>query len=216
MPIEPYLSDQWYVRVTDDRFAGSPLRAMEDGSDRGPRPRARPSTGTGLSFHPERYARSRPMENIRDWCISRQLWWGHRIPIWSKSTPASELPDEIAAAASPDSMTAVDSGWTERGAAHRVRTMPDGSIEETICVPRPASIGGDEVEAGLRADLESAGFAQDPDVLDTFLEPPLAASTMGWPDASIHPDAVPEGERLLEAFNPGAVLCTARRSSPSG
>ena len=214
VPIEPYLSDQWYVRVTDDRFAGSALRAMEDGQRQGTAPEGAAVDGDGgLSFHPERYARTFQTwhENIRDWCISRQLWWGHRIPIWSKSTPASELPDEIAAAASPDSMTAVDSGWTERGAAHRVRTMPDGSIEETICVPRPASIGGDEVEAGLRADLESAGFAQDPDVLDTWFSSALwPLSTMGWPDASIHPDAVPEGERLLEAFNPGAVLCTAR------
>ena len=214
VPIEPYLSDQWYVRVTDDRFAGSALRAMEVGQRQGTAPEGAAVDGDGgLSFHPERYARTFQTwhENIRDWCISRQLWWGHRIPIWSKSTPASELPDEIAAAATADSMTAVDSAWTERGAAHRVRTMPDGSIEETICVPRPASIGGDEAEAGLRADLESAGFAQDPDVLDTWFSSALwPLSTMGWPDASIHPDAVPEGERLLEAFNPGAVLCTAR------
>ncbi|MFN0012645.1 MAG: valine--tRNA ligase [Phycisphaerales bacterium] len=85
-PIEPYLSDQWYVRTTDDRFAGAALRAMvpdqraRSVSD-GP---AAPHDG-GLRFFPERYGKTFQHwhENIRDWCVSRQLWWGHRICVWS-------------------------------------------------------------------------------------------------------------------------------------
>ncbi len=97
-PIEPYLSDQWYVRATDDRFAGAALRAMaadqrtppvregriaERGRSAGHVP-ASPHDG-GLRFFPDRYAKTFQHwhENIRDWCVSRQLWWGHRICVWS-------------------------------------------------------------------------------------------------------------------------------------
>jgi len=90
VPIEPYLSDQWYIAVkkpieylrekfgeglidrTDvpvNSLAGLALKPLLDGR---------------LRFIPERYAKTYQswLENLRDWPISRQLWWGHRIPIW--------------------------------------------------------------------------------------------------------------------------------------
>ena len=65
--IEPYLSKQWFVRMQP--LAVPAIAAVRDGSLR-----LYPDRWVGVYLH--------WMENIRDWCISRQLWWGHRIPVW--------------------------------------------------------------------------------------------------------------------------------------
>ena len=65
--VEPYLSEQWFVRMQP--LAEPALKAVNDGE---------------IRFHPEHWISTYRhwMENIQDWCISRQLWWGHRIPAW--------------------------------------------------------------------------------------------------------------------------------------
>jgi valyl-tRNA synthetase len=65
--LEPWLTDQWYVKITP--LAGPALAAVEDGR---------------IRFVPDSWAKTyyQWMRNIQDWCISRQLWWGHRIPAW--------------------------------------------------------------------------------------------------------------------------------------
>ncbi|WP_175072862.1 valine--tRNA ligase [Terribacillus sp. AE2B 122] len=66
--VEPYLSTQWFVNMEPLAKQALELQAGED----------------KINFVPERFERTYSywMENIRDWCVSRQLWWGHRIPAW--------------------------------------------------------------------------------------------------------------------------------------
>jgi len=65
--IEPYLSDQWYVKIKD--LARDAIAAVEEGK---------------IKYVPDRWTKVyiNWMVNLKDWCISRQLWWGHRIPVW--------------------------------------------------------------------------------------------------------------------------------------
>ncbi|UNT56934.1 valine--tRNA ligase [Lysinibacillus capsici] len=67
--VEPYLSAQWFVKMQPLADASLELQKDEEGK---------------VNFVPARFENtySRWMENIRDWCISRQLWWGHQIPAW--------------------------------------------------------------------------------------------------------------------------------------
>ena len=66
--IEPYLSDQWFIRMRD--LVRPAMQAVEDGT---------------IKYIPEHWTKVylNWMENHRDWCISRQIWWGHRIPAWT-------------------------------------------------------------------------------------------------------------------------------------
>ena len=67
--VEPRLSNQWFLKMKD--LAPPALKAVEDNK---------------IKFYPQRWSKiyNHWLNNITDWCISRQLWWGHRIPVWYK------------------------------------------------------------------------------------------------------------------------------------
>ena len=74
--IEPLISRQWFVEM--EPLARPAIEAVREGK---------------VNFYPERWANEyfRWMEDIRDWCISRQLWWGHRIPVWYYTNENGEI-----------------------------------------------------------------------------------------------------------------------------
>jgi valyl-tRNA synthetase len=140
-PIEPYLSDQWFVKMAD--LAEAAMQAVRDGR---------------VKFTPERYANSYLdwLGEKRDWCISRQLWWGHRIPIWH----CNSCTDEDLRAAFGQRK---DVAWQ--------RSETEGRL---IC--SLADLPADALGAHHR-------LVQDTDVLDTWFSSALwPHSTMGWPE----------------------------------
>jgi valyl-tRNA synthetase len=147
-PIEPYLSEQWFVRMGDnpDGTPGLAQMAMDAVTD------------GRVRFFPERYAKTYLdwLGEKRDWCISRQLWWGHRIPIWYVSCPEAEL---------------------KRVFGHRADVcwqLDEEHDRWLVCAldDLPADAVGPKYP-----------LAQDPDVLDTWFSSQLwPHSTFGWPD----------------------------------
>jgi len=193
-PIEPMLSEQWFVNM--DQLAELAMEAVRDGRVR---------------FFPERYAKSYLdwLGEKRDWCISRQLWWGHRIPVWRRTI-------ELAAGAAATTQAGLDKlpGSAADRVALRVTRVADGAV---LADPRaPLDVAGaydvavclrDPQDAALAQPLEAAGFVQDPDVLDTWFSSALwPHSTFGWPGAA---EADGRSE-ALDYFYPTDVLCTAR------
>ena len=213
VPIEPYYTDQWYVKVTDPSLAGSALDAMSreqynTESDSEPRRddagpgedapgRHGPARGDGeLTFTPERYAKTFQTwhENIRDWCISRQLWWGHRIPVWSKPQPIGTESLSLNVRLRVEQWEKDDRLFESKNIFTGDKSLDHFNSTLDICVR-------DEFDQEVISELEANGFERDPDVLDTWFSSALwPLSTLGWPSET----------NELAKWNPTSVLCTAR------
>lgn len=164
--IEPWLTDQWYVDAAT--LAKGPIEAVRDG-----RVEIVPKTWEKTYFN--------WMENIQPWCVSRQLWWGHRIPAWYG---ALKRDDGSLVEGRNQRQIFVGNDEAEVRAQAEAYYGPDWSIEFSDL---PASSYD---EAGsLRVVLEASTqkvcrLQRDPDVLDTWFSSALwPFATLGWPEA---------------------------------
>lgn len=167
--VEPYLTPQWFVRMKP--LAEPAIRVVEEGRVR---------------FVPAQWEKNyfEWMHNIRDWCISRQIWWGHQIPAWYCLTCDAEH--------------IIKTG-------HAVATTREGGpapeitdVTYTILPGAQPIVAWEKPKACPRC--KGADLLQDPDVLDTWFSSALwPFSTLGWP----------EHTKELEVFYPTTVLVTA-------
>ncbi|MGB3861182.1 MAG: valine--tRNA ligase [Candidatus Aminicenantaceae bacterium] len=233
-PIEPYLSKQWFIRMGDveggvhcgsSTSTGKDFRApglAQAAIDAIGREYESPS-GLRLTFYPDhtRYGGTYKswLSEKRDWCISRQLWWGHRIPIWLGNFPANELAHVI------DVLPQVKSenlwAWISdnEGRLHPLDKQKLNDLEAALHYDLLVCLRDEAAEDKYAANLEAIGLKQDPDVLDTWFSSALwPFSTLGWPDPETA--QVDKGQRQLGSVNqqrdnlstyyPGSCLVTAR------
>ncbi|MFA4874909.1 MAG: valine--tRNA ligase [bacterium] len=155
--IEPWLSDQWFVRMRP--LAEAAIRATEEGK---------------VKFHPERWTQFylQWLENARDWCISRQIWWGHRIPVWYCKNPGPGTRNLEPGKDFPGSRSPVPG--------------PDSGSGSQVPGPRSGSLCPPIVARETPTKCPNCGgqdIRQDDDVLDTWFSSALwPFSTLGWPE----------------------------------
>ncbi|EPX76248.1 valine--tRNA ligase [Salipiger mucosus] len=207
--IEPMLTDQWFVAT--DKIVGPALDAVRDG-----RTQILPERDKKVYFH--------WLENIEPWCISRQLWWGHQIPVWyGLNLHASHFTDDEGDGDldEVELLRLLVEGFVRRGLRHHAATDFEAVKAQFVDVigDLPAPLNGMQVievadkaaaEHALAESLAEYNVSQDPthlvypvwrdeDVLDTWFSSGLwPIGTLGWPEQT------PE----LERYFPTDVLIT--------
>ena len=182
-PIEPYLADQWFVKM--DTLAQSAMDAVTNGD---------------VKITPQRYEKGYLdwLGEKRDWPVSRQLWWGHQIPVWSLPCPDAGDSEKLKQMVTQTDGYNADSVSIQVEPCHetdadkrRELGLPDCTIH--ICIK-------EDNEAFEKA-VAAHGFVREEDVLDTWFSSALwTHSTLGWPDETAD----------LKAFFPTNTLITSR------
>ena len=182
-PIEPFLTDQWFVRM--DQLAQSAMDAVSDGR---------------VAVTPSRYAKGYLswLGEKRDWPISRQLWWGHQIPVWSQGVESESASEEL--------VTKIGSlkHWDDANVSIQVEQCEelDAAKREQLELPfATVHVCVRDENAAIEPELESLGFVREQDVLDTWFSSALwTHSTLGWPTKTAD----------LSKFYPTSTLITSR------
>ena len=166
--IEPWLTDQWYVNAEE-------LAKRADGSG---------SQSGEIEIVPKTWEKTffNWMENIQPWCVSRQLWWGHRIPAWYGPTlDENGQPREYMAGVEGDDAP-------EAFVAESFEDAIQIASRKYACEAEDV-IETDNRVTGLEGALDGAnwngrvGLWRDPDVLDTWFSSALwPFATLGWPE----------------------------------
>ncbi|KAF0172827.1 MAG: valyl-tRNA synthetase [Rhodobacteraceae bacterium] len=192
--IEPMLTDQWFVDTA--KIVGPALEAVRSGATR-----IMPESGEKTYFH--------WLENIEPWCISRQLWWGHQIPVWyGLGLDVADFTDDEGDNAL-DEVEILrllgDGGHTDREAvfhcAADLTTVAERFRDDLAALPHPLNAARiievadrHAAVAALAAALADYAVSQDPthltypvwrdpDVLDTWFSSGLwPIGTLGWPE----------------------------------
>ncbi|MDP6992233.1 MAG: class I tRNA ligase family protein, partial [Candidatus Marinimicrobia bacterium] len=134
VPIEFYISEQWYLKM--DELAKPALDAVNDGQ---------------IKFHPAHWTKTYNhwMENIKDWCISRQLWWGHQIPVWYHNDDPKQLHVSVTGPDDPENWTQDEdvldtwaSSWLWPFAVH---TWPEAEKNLKTFYPTDALVTGPDI-----------------------------------------------------------------------
>ncbi|TWU33322.1 valine--tRNA ligase [Novipirellula artificiosorum] len=171
-PIEPYLADQWFVAMAE--LAQSAMDAVTD---------------QRVKIFPERYRKGYLdwLSEKRDWPVSRQLWWGHQIPIWSVGGISETEAEAIEAKlqAFPE--------YASGKIAQRIDPDEAGTHSIFVCLR--------DEDVKLESKVQSLGLTRDDDVLDTWFSSALwPHSTLGWPAKTAE----------LDYFYPTSTLITSR------
>ena len=165
--IEPLLTDQWFVDT--DQIVGPALDAVRNGDVK-----IMPESGEKVYYN--------WLDNIEPWCISRQLWWGHQIPVWfdlyGNKFCATTEEEAIAKAQNfheeltPNATVSIEINERE------ITTAPDAAGRAH---KHPPMVGAGWV--GAEMSSLRVGLYRDPDVLDTWFSSGLwPIGTLGWPE----------------------------------
>ncbi|GGG65720.1 valine--tRNA ligase [Salipiger pallidus] len=179
--IEPMLTDQWFVDTS--KIVGPALDAVKDG-----KVRIMPESGEKTYYH--------WLENIEPWCISRQLWWGHQIPVWH--TPG--LGGEWRSFCAPSEAEALKQMHDFFGEDAEFLAVEDAAAAEDM-IADLLSQGTDFSGVDQRRRAQAIPFFRDPDVLDTWFSSGLwPIGTLGWPEQT----------EELNRYFPTSVLVTGQ------
>jgi valyl-tRNA synthetase len=162
--IEPALTDQWFVET--DKIVGPALDAVRDGTVK-----IMPESGKKTYFH--------WLENIEPWCISRQLWWGHQIPVWY--VPGETDWYAICAATEAEAIASATLQYPE---GTEFRVVADEQEAASILQEQLGLLDTrDEGSIRSFAGPMQLPMFRDPDVLDTWFSSGLwPIGTLGWPE----------------------------------
>jgi valyl-tRNA synthetase len=203
VPIESRLSEQWFLKYPSVKESQAVVANGE------------------MKFHPDRWAKvyDHWMTGLQDWCISRQVWWGHRIPAWSgvfnekfKNAISPQAAEKLPFPENESDQESLRAFVNLSELVYSTEVSLSGESGHTTVFRFPEEDGGvgdirdrkyvfyavttSEKEAAV---LEKSEWTQDPDVLDTWFSSWLwPFATMGWPEKT----------STLKAFYPTTDLVT--------